>query len=78
MLNEALGRTAEHVELVELRSFLSSRLELVETDRRAKLSRDAEAKLARSKSQILEGRYESARALLTELATLLKDESELP
>ncbi|MDA0920217.1 MAG: protein kinase [Planctomycetota bacterium] len=78
LLNEALGRTAEHVELVELRSFLSSRLELVETDRRAKLSRDAEAKLARSKSQILEGRYESARALLAELATLLKDESELP
>ena len=77
LLNEALGRTAEHNELTELRSFLGSRLQLVETDRLAKLGRDAEARLARSKSQILDGKYESARALLAELATLLKDETEL-
>ena len=78
LLKEAFGRTAEHSELTELRSFLSSRLQLVETDRLAKLGRDAEAKLVRSQSQILDGRYESARALLAELATLLKDETELP
>jgi serine/threonine protein kinase/Flp pilus assembly protein TadD len=78
LLNEALGRTGEHSELSELRSFLSSRLQLVETDRLAKLGRETEAKLARSKAQILDGDYESARTLLAELATLLKDETELP
>lgn len=78
LINEALGRTGEHSELNELRSFLSSRLELVETDRLAKLSRDAEAKLVRSKSQILDGNYETARTMLAELATLLNDEAELP
>ena len=78
LLNEALGRTGEHADLDELRSFLESRLELVETDRLAKLSRDAEAKLVRSKSQILDGNYETARTMLAELATLIKDETELP
>ncbi len=78
LLNEALGRTGEHSELSDLRSFLSSRLQLVETDRLAKLGRETEAKLATSKSQILDGNYESARTLLAELATLLKDETELP
>lgn len=78
LINEALGRTGEHSELDELRSFLSSRLELVETDRLAKLSRDAEAKLVRSRSQIVDGNYETARTLLAELATLLKDEAKLP
>ena len=78
LINEALGRTGEHSDLDELRSFLGSRLELVETDRLAKLSRDAEAKLVRSKSQILDGKYETARTMLVELATLLRDETELP
>lgn len=77
LLNEALGRTGEHAELNELRGFLSSRLQLVETDRLAKLGRETEAKLAKSKSQILDGDYETARTLLAELATLLKDETEL-
>ena len=78
MLNEALGRTGEHSDLNELRDFLSSRLQLVETDRLAKLGRDAESKLARSKSEILDGDYETARTMLVELATLLQDETELP
>lgn len=78
LLNEALGRTGEHVELSELRSFLSSRLQLVETDRLAKLGREAESKLAKSESQILNGNYETARTMLAELATLIKDETELP
>jgi len=77
LLNEALGRTGEYTELNELRSFLTSRLQLVETDRLAKLGRDAEAKLVKSRSQILDGNYESARTLLAELATLLKDETTL-
>ncbi len=77
LISEALGRTGEHSDLDELRSFLSSRLQLVETDRLAKLSRDAEAKLVRSKSQILDGNYETARTMLAELTTLLKDETEL-
>lgn len=78
LLNEALGRTGEHADLNDLREFLSSRLQLVETDRLAKLGRDAESKLARSKSEILDGDYETARTMLVELATLLKDETELP
>lgn len=77
LLNEALGRTGEHTELNELRSFLTSRLQLVETDRLAKIGRDAESKLVKSRSQILDGNYESARTLLAELATLLKDETKL-
>jgi serine/threonine protein kinase/Tfp pilus assembly protein PilF len=77
LLNEALGRTGEHSDLSDLRDFLSSRLQLVETDRLAKLGRDAETKLAKSKSEILDGGYETARTMLAELATLLKDETEL-
>jgi serine/threonine protein kinase/Flp pilus assembly protein TadD len=78
LLNEALGRTGEHAELNDLRGFLSSRLQLVETDRLAKLGREAESKLAKSESQILGGNYETARTMLAELATLTKDETQLP
>ena len=78
LLNEALGRTGEHSDLNDLREFLSSRLQLVETDRLAKLGRDTESKLARSKAEILDGDYETARTMLVELATLLRDETELP
>ena len=78
LLNEALGRTGKHSDLGDLRSFLSSQLQLVETDRLAKLSRELESKLAKSKTQILDGDYGSARTVLAELATLLKDETELP
>ncbi|NQV28690.1 MAG: protein kinase [Rhodopirellula sp.] len=78
LLNEALGRTGEHTDLDDLRSFLSTRLQLVETDRLAKLRREVESKLANSKSQILNGDYEKARTVLAELATLLKDETKLP
>ena len=78
LLNEALGRTGEHSDLNDLREFLSSRLQLVETDRLAKLGHETESKLVKSKSQILDGNYETARTMLAGLATLLKDETELP
>jgi len=78
LLNEALGRTGEHSDLNDIREFLRSRVQLVETDRLAKLGRETESKLAKSKSQILDGNYETARTMLAELATLLKDETELP
>lgn len=78
LLTEVLGRTGEHSDLEDLRRFLSSRLQLVETDRLAKLRREVESKLESSKSQILNGDYESARTLLAEQASLLKDETGLP
>lgn len=78
LLKEALGRTGEHSDLEDLRRFLSSRLQLVETGRLAKLRREVESKLESSKAQILIGDYESARTLLAEQAALLKDETGLP
>jgi serine/threonine protein kinase/Flp pilus assembly protein TadD len=78
LLNEALGRTGDHTELDELRSSLSSRLQLVESNRLVKLQREVESKLTVSQAQIRDGDYESAQTALATLATLLQDETALP
>lgn len=78
LLTESLVRAGEHDDLEDLRRFLKSRLQLVENDRLARLRREVESKLETSRTQILNGEYESARTLLAEQAALLKDETALP
>lgn len=78
LLNEALGRTAEHSDLDDLRDYLVSRLQLVETNRVAEMRSDIASKLEVSKTQIRDGDYEAARTTLAALSALVEGEDELP
>lgn len=77
-INEAIGRTGDDAALDDLRSALENRLALIESQRLDQLRRTVETKLTIARSQVRDGSYELARATLTELSGLLKDEKNLP
>lgn len=78
LLTEARGRTGDDAALSDLHSSLSSRIDLIDSQRLQQLRTQIEAQLVRVDAQIENGEYPDARTQLAELTTLLSGEAGLP
>jgi serine/threonine protein kinase/Tfp pilus assembly protein PilF len=78
LINEARGRTGDDTALEDLHNSLSSRLDLIKTQRLQRLRRQIEEQLAQVETLIRDEQHPEARTQLAELNTRLDGESGLP
>jgi|GEM_PF-567762 serine/threonine protein kinase/Tfp pilus assembly protein PilF len=78
LINEARGRTSDDAALEDLHDSLSSRLDLIKTQRLQRLRRLVEEQLAQVETLMRDEQHPEARTQLAELNTLLDGETGLP